>query len=160
MNAPSDIRLRRARFRDAPAIALLLREAFAEYQPLYTPAGYEATVIANQQVLTRIKEGPVWIALLDESIVGTVSVVPRNKSLYIRGMAVSPSARGRRIGGMLLTQVEKFAMGQGSRRLFLSTTPFLDRAIRLYETFGFCKTDEGPHELFGTPLFTMEKVMT
>jgi ribosomal protein S18 acetylase RimI-like enzyme len=157
MSALPDIRIRRAEFRDAPAIALLLAEAFAEYQPLYTFAGYEATVIANQQVLTRIKEDPVWIAVLDELVVGTISVVPKGESLYIREMAVLPSARGRRIGNMLLTHVEKFAASQGFSRLFLSTTPFLDRAIRLYETFGFRQTDEGPHELFGTPLFTMEK---
>ncbi len=94
MNAASNIRIRRAESRDAPAIALLLAEAFAEYRPLYTPAGYEATGIANQQVISRIKEGPVWIAMLDELVVGTISVVPRRESLYIRGMAVAPSARG------------------------------------------------------------------
>ena len=159
MNAPSDIRIRRAESRDAPTIVLLLAEAFAEYRTLYTPAAYEATVIANQQVVTRIKEGPVWIAMLDGLVVGTVSVVPKGESLYIRGMAVLPSARGQRIGKMLLTHVEKFAASQGFSRLFLSSTPFLDRAIRLYETYGFCRTDEGPQELFGTPLFTMEKVM-
>jgi hypothetical protein len=27
----------------------------------------------------------------------------------------------------------------------------------LYEKFGFQRTGEGPHELAGTPLFTMEK---
>src|SRR5437879_5921520 len=108
MNAPSDIRIRRARSRDAPAIALLLAEAFAEYRSLYTTAGYQATVIANQQVITRIKEGPVWIAMLDGLVAGTVSVVPKGESLYIRGMAVLPSVRGRRIGTMLLTHVEKF----------------------------------------------------
>jgi len=157
MNAPSDTRIRRAESRDAPAIASLLSEAFAEYQPLYTSAGYEATAIANQQVITRIKEGPVWIAMLDGLVVGTISVVPKGESLYIRGMGVLPSAKGRGIGKMLLTHVEKFAASQGLSRLFLSTTPFLDRAIRLYESFGFCRTAEGPHELFGTPLFTMEK---
>jgi len=62
MNGPSDIRIRRADSRDAPAIVLLLDAAFAEYRTLYTTAGYEATVIANQQVVTRIKEGPVWVA--------------------------------------------------------------------------------------------------
>lgn len=159
MNTPSDIRIRRAEFRDASAIALLLAEAFTEYQPLYTSSGYEATVITSQQVMTRVKEGSVWIAVLDELVVGTISVVPKGESLYIRGMAVLPSARGKGIGQLLLTHVEKFAASQSFSRLFLSTTPFLDRAIRLYEAFGFRQTDEGPHDLFGTPLFTMEKLL-
>jgi len=90
---------------------------------------------------------------------GTVSAVARADSLYVRGMAVLPAARGRRIGQCLLQQAEKFALGNHCRRLFLSTTPFLLRAIRLYEHFGFCRTDEGPRELFGTPLFTMEKLL-
>jgi len=46
---------------------------------------------------------------------------------------------------------------RGCKRLYLSTTPFLHSAIRLYERCGFRRTDEGPHDLFGTPLFTMEK---
>jgi hypothetical protein len=39
----------------------------------------------------------------------------------------------------------------------LSTTPFLDAAIALYERCGFRRTAGGPLELAGTPLFTMEK---
>ena len=75
-------------------------------------------------------------------------------------MAVLPAARGQRTGELLLTDVEQFAATQNFQRLLLSTTPFLDRAIRLYERFGFRRTDEEPHELFGTPLFTMEKAMS
>ena len=37
------------------------------------------------------------------------------------------------------------------------TTPFLSSAIRLYEGFGFRRTNDGPQELLGTPLFTMKK---
>jgi ribosomal protein S18 acetylase RimI-like enzyme len=43
--------------------------------------------------------------------------------------------------------------------MFLSTTPFLIGAISLYERAGFRRTGEGPHDLFGTPLFSMEKVL-
>jgi GNAT superfamily N-acetyltransferase len=57
----------------------------------------------------------------------------------------------------LLQHVEDWATSQGCSRLFFSTTPFLSAAIRLYEKFGFRRTGEGPHELAGTPLFTMEK---
>jgi ribosomal protein S18 acetylase RimI-like enzyme len=72
-------------------------------------------------------------------------------------MAVLPSARGQRIGELLLGHIQTLAISQGFKRLLLSTTPFLTRAIQLYERSGFQKTDEGPHDLFGTPLFTMVK---
>jgi ribosomal protein S18 acetylase RimI-like enzyme len=137
-----------------------LSASFAEYRPLYTPDGYAATAITSEQVAERIVEGPVWVALSDEMVVGTVSVVARNASLYVRGMAVRPTARGQRIGELLLAQVEEFTGAEGFRRLFLSTTPFLDRAIRLYERLGFQRTDERSHDLFGTPLFTMEKFLS
>jgi GNAT superfamily N-acetyltransferase len=104
-------------------------------------------------------EGPVWVAVRDGAVVGTVSVVPRGESLYLRGMAVLPAARGRGLGEALLSRVEEFAAAHGYERLWLSTTPFLSRAIRLYERAGFRRSDDGPHELFGTPLFTMEKAL-
>jgi GNAT superfamily N-acetyltransferase len=135
-----------------------LLESFVEYESLYTPDGFAATAITGEQIVARIGEGPVWVAVRVEEIVGTVSGVANAESLYIRGMAVLPAARGERIGALLLTQIEEFARIRGFSRLFLSTTPFLDQAIRLYERFGFRRTSEGPDELFGTPLFTMEKL--
>lgn len=101
----------------------------------------------------------MWVALRDNKIVGTVSVVPKDGSLYIRGMAILPAARGGRIGELLLKQIESFAVEHSYQRLSLSTTPFLSRAIRLYEKFGFRRNGEGPHDLFGTPLVTMEKIL-
>lgn len=159
MSLIPNIRIRFATVGDAPVIALLLAESFVEYESLYTAAGYAATAITGEQIATRIKEGPVWVAVRDEVIIGTVSVVPQGSSLYIRGMAVLPTARGGRVGELLLTHIEKFAVSEGFQRLFLSTTPFLDRAIRLYQGFGFHRTNEGHHDLFGTPLFTMEKLL-
>ena len=74
-------------------------------------------------------------------------------------MAVLPSQRGRRIGRALLDAVEAVARESGSPRLYLSTTPFLHDAIRLYEKNGYVRTDEPPFDLHGTPVFTMEKVL-
>lgn len=153
----SDVRIREAVPGDARAIASVLLEAFAEYRDSYTDEGFAATTPASERVLSRMGEGPVWVAACDDVIVGTVSVVPRGESLYIRGMAVLPSARGRRVGEALLRTVEEFARARGHGRLFLSTTPFLSRAIKLYERAGFRRVDEGPRDLCGTPLFTMEK---
>ncbi|HKZ80789.1 MAG TPA: GNAT family N-acetyltransferase [Pyrinomonadaceae bacterium] len=142
---------------DAAPIASVLHEAFKEYRSCYTPAGFAATTPPSEEILNRLKEGPLWVAVYDDAVVGTISAVAKDKDLYIRGMGIVPGARGQRIGECLLQHVERFAEERGFQRLFLSTTPFLHPAICLYEKFGFRRTSEGPHHLFGTPLFTMEK---
>jgi diamine N-acetyltransferase len=144
---------------DAVAIASLLYESFVEYEALYTPEGFGVTVSTPEQVQARMKEGPVWVALENEAVVGTVSAVLKDQGLYIRGMAVDPSARGSGVGRKLLDCTERFAVQMRCRRLCLSTTPFLSRAIKLYENYGFHRNSEGPDNLFGTPLFTMVKAL-
>ncbi len=136
----------------------MLLESFVEYKALYTDAGYAATTPASDQVFERLKEGPVWVAVHYEVIVGTASAVRQGDRLYVRGMAVLPAARGQRIGERLLARIQRYAVEHNCNRMFLSTTPFLTAAIRLYEHFGFRRTLEGPHDLFGTPLFTMERI--
>ncbi|MGH7454383.1 MAG: GNAT family N-acetyltransferase, partial [bacterium] len=153
----SDIQIRLAVVDEAESIASVLHQAFAEYETLYTPKALAATALTADQILKRWNEGPVWVALQHDTLVGTVAAVPKGEALYIRSMAILPTGRGQGIGRLLLQQIERFAHEQNYRRLFLSTTPFLSRAIRLYEQFGFQRRSDGPYELFGTPLFTMVK---
>jgi GNAT superfamily N-acetyltransferase len=75
-------------------------------------------------------------------------------------MAVVPRARGQGAGALLLQQAERFGRERGCQFLFLSTTPFLLGAIRLYEQFGFRRSSAGPHDLLGTSLFTMTKTLS
>ena len=151
--------IRRANAVDGDAIAYLLRDAFQEYEPSYTRAGYTATTLDPSTVRERLKEGPTWIAEEGGFVVGTVSGVLRETDLYVRSMAVTPSARGRRIGRALFATAFNLAVERRARRIYLSTTPFLFDAIRFYESLGFRRTGEGPDDLFGTPLFTMALAM-
>ena len=157
MLSATQLEIRRAGPEDAPTIAAVLHDSFVEFKPLYTEDGFSATTPGAAQVLSRMNEGPVWIALREGVVLGTVAALVKSESVYIRGMAVLPNARGSGAGVRLLQQVEVWATGEGYNRLFLSTTPFLNSAIRLYERYGFRRGDEGLHDLFGTPLFTMEK---
>jgi GNAT superfamily N-acetyltransferase len=153
------IQLREAVGDDAHSIASVLHESFVEYKSQYTDEAFAATCPTKEQIIGRLSEGPAWVALIDGVLVGTVAAVDKGDALYIRGMAVLPAARGQAIGELLLKQIESFAVAQGYKHLALSTTPFLARAIRLYEQFGFQRSDNGPHDLFGTPLFTMVKAV-
>ena len=140
---------------DAEAIAAVLRESFAEYESSYTPQAFAATVSGVEEIKRRFGKETIWVALIGDKIIGTVGVVPRQDSLYARSMAILPEARGKQIGERLLKEIENYAVARNYRRLFLNTTPFLHRAIRLYEKFGFLIC--GADDLFGTPLVTMEK---
>lgn len=151
------VQIRKAIADDSSAIAAVLLDAFAEYESLYTPEAFAATTPVAEQILVRLAEGPIWVALQDDAVVGTLAAVLKQNALYLRGMGIATAARGARIGYKLLELAEEFAKQHQCERMFLSTTPFLARAIRLYEQFGFCRDDEGPHDLFGTPLFTMSK---
>jgi ribosomal protein S18 acetylase RimI-like enzyme len=148
--------IRRAELYDAEAISATLRAAFAEFEPLYTRAAFNATTPTTEQIAERFAEGPIWIAELRDAVVGTVAAVPQGTELYIRSMAVRPTARGSGIGTRLLSTVEAFAAAQRYRRVVLNTTPFLLAAVQLYERSGFQYTGEKP-DLFGTPLLTMAK---
>jgi putative acetyltransferase len=153
----SPINIRRASVDEAEAIAAILYEAFAEYESLYTPEGFAATTPTAEQIQQRWSEGPVWVAVQNDRLVGTVAATPRGEALYIRSMALLPAARGQGIGRRLLNQAEDFAREQGYRQLLLSTISFLTHAIQLYEQSGFQQTSEGPQDWFGTPLITMVK---
>lgn len=164
MNADAErerpaIEIRLATAKESASISRVLLEAFLEYESLYTPAAFAATAPNPDQIQQRLTEGPIWIAPRDGVIVGTVSAVLRGESVYVRGMAVLPAARGQRAGELLMKQIEQFAIANNCRRLYLSTTPFLDRAIALYQRLGFRRIDDGPHDLHGTPLVTMEKML-
>ena len=139
------------------SVATALRESFSEYKSSYTDEAFAATTPRVEELRRRLKEGPIWVAMKDETLVGTVSVIAKGRALYIRSMAVLPSIRSHGIGKLLLHHVENYAHEKGYKRLFLSTTPFLTSAIRLYERFGFRRSNAGPKDLFGTPLFTLVK---
>lgn len=150
------VRIRRARQCDAVAIKSLLRESFREYEQAYTREAFEITTPGEREIGDRIKHWTVWVAVHANVIVGTVSAHREGKALHIRSMAVLPAMRGQGIGKALLAYVEDFACTNGYKRLILNTTPFLTRAIRLYEAFGFEFTGS-EQNWFGTRLSAMTK---
>src|SRR5215472_8662078 len=98
--------IRRATPSDASAVSALLRRAFQEFEPLYTPEAFVATVQLKSGILRRLEEGPLWVAENDCGVMGTVAAVRAADSLMVRGMAVDPRARGQRIGKSLLDLTE------------------------------------------------------
>ncbi len=153
----TEIRIRRARISDAASISSVMYNSFIEYKSFYTNKAFHMTCPTREQVLERMKVGPLWVVSLDNKIVGTVSVVGSVEGLHVRGMAVLPEARGQGIGWLLLEEIQKYAAKKGFQRLLLGTTPFLLRAINLYRNFGFRRCSQELIEYYGTKIFIMEK---
>jgi GNAT superfamily N-acetyltransferase len=150
--------VRRATEADAARIAALLAAAFAEYEPFYTPAAFRAATPGTATILGRLREGPIWIAeSLDGRAAGTLSGVASEDELFLRSLAVPPHARGDGGAAALLAAAEKFALDAHCRRIRLSMAAFLDAATRFYESRGFVRTPDGPHDFFGTPIFSLVK---
>src|SRR6266536_6534553 len=103
----SDLQIRRATAEDAESIAQILFEAFSEFESGYTPEAFAVVTPPPNEVATRFDEGPMWVAVKGNEIVGTVSALPEPEWLYIRSMAVSPKAQGLGIGRKLLEAVEE-----------------------------------------------------
>jgi GNAT superfamily N-acetyltransferase len=154
------VRVRRARPAEAASVAFLLRVAFSEVAQLYTPEALDATLPDADAMRRRLEEGAaVWIALLDDQVVGTLSAFDRPEGLHLRSMAVHPAARGHGVARALLAAAEGLGRERGHRRVFLRTTPFLHAAISLYSRSGFTLCQGAERDFHGVPLFEMEKLL-
>jgi len=108
----------------------------------------------------RFAEGPIWVAIEGDLIIGTVSGLPEPDRFYIRSMAVKPSEQGRGVGQRLLAALESYAKDAEFKRLYLYTTFVLPGAKKLYEKNRFHTVRETrPEEWFDMGGLEMEKLL-
>jgi len=141
-----DIEYRLARPDESEAISELLLETFGLFEAEYTPGAFTYTTPDTDVVRGRFDEGPVWVAMDGDTMIGTVSGLPEPERFYVRSMAVRPDAQGHGIGQKLLEPLEVFAREKGFERMYLYTTHVLPGAKRLYEKNGFYVLRETPPE--------------
>jgi len=155
MDQNKNIEIRLATPEEAEVIAALLYESFVEYKFLYTQHAFAATTPGVIEIKEWINSKTVWVAVCNNKIAGTISLVSSGPDFWIRSVAVATDERGRGIGKALMTRAEQLASKKGFHSLKLTTTPFLYAATRLYQSFGFKQC--GHDDLYGTPLIKMTK---
>lgn len=146
----------------APKIHEVLCLAFEPYRRLYTPQAFADTVRTAEVFEERIvaPDVDVLIAEREKEIVGTVCAkVIESNELYFFSMAVKPEGAGKGVGHLLLERIESMAREKNCRAVSLETSPFLTRAITLYERFGFVKTGR-ERDYSGNTVLEMKKHLT
>jgi GNAT superfamily N-acetyltransferase len=120
----------------------------AETTDRYPEDGANFFNLAPEEVVEG--RGGFFVAFLDSEPVGCGAVRQLEPGVgEIKRMYVSPAARGRGIGGMILSTLEDEARRLGARRLVLETGPRQPEAIACYERAGFIRIP-----LFGEYLLT------
>ncbi|HEV7699463.1 MAG TPA: GNAT family N-acetyltransferase [Pyrinomonadaceae bacterium] len=134
------VSVRLATLGDEATVSRLLLEAFEPYRGAYTPGGFADTTASEDVVRERFEIGRVWLAFDGNEALGTVTALPDEnggEGVYVRSMAVTPTAQGRGVGQKLLEALETDARARGEKRLHLYTTFVLPGAQPLYEKNGF-----------------------
>jgi len=127
---------RRARPKDATAIAALVDRAYEKYverigrksRPM--TADYDKAVAAHQ----------MWVVEDGGAIVAALELIPEEDVLLVENIAVDPTRQGTGLGKRLLAFAEAEARRQGFPALRLYTNEKMTENIALYTRYGYRKT--------------------
>lgn len=100
--------------------------------------------LSNIPDFYQIDRGNFWVALYNEKVVGTISLINiGNNQAALRKMFVDRDFRGSRfsIAPRLLKGLFDWAYENNFKEIYLGTTPAFLAAHRFYEKHGFIKID-------------------
>ena len=145
-------RIRDARAEELDQVALLIRDAYQEYQASFPPGVWEGYARDIMDVRGRLDKSVLIVAEQSGGLVGAVTFYPgasppKQKGwpsgwTGIRLLAVHPDARGKGIGGALMEECLRRSRQMGARTLGLHTTEPMAVARGMYERMGFVRVPE------------------
>lgn len=106
-------------------------EKYFEVEP------YDKEVLSNPEKYILEKGGKIFFAKLEDKIIGTVALMPKNSSFELTKMAVKHTIQSKGIGSLLMKKCIDEAKNLGLKEIFLFSNTKLDKAINLYKKVGF-----------------------
>lgn len=107
---------------------------------------YDEEVLSKPNKYIINKGGHIFFAKLNDTIVGTVALMPTsdNGIFELTKMAVSPNHRGLKIGQKLMQKCISFSKEHGFKGLMLYSNTVLENAIYIYKKYGFAEIPVEP----------------
>lgn len=129
-----------------------IKELFTEYTDMLIEnddSFREYLTIQNyEQEINHLEEkygmptGRLYLALCDGEAAGSIGLKQIDeKNCEMKRLYVRPQFRGQKIGRLLVEKIIGDAREIGYSNMLLDTLPFLEKAIHMYEKFGFYKID-------------------
>lgn len=139
MALENELMIRLANAEDVPSLRVLVNQAYSQLADL----GLNFTGTYQDERITRdrMQGKEVYLAFLDDRLVGTVSLGVETKEqgpvLYINQFAVDPAHQRLGIGGILLRLAEKRAAELGLLDLQLDTAVPAEHLVNMYARAGY-----------------------
>ena len=131
---------------DNAELALIIRNTLAEFK-----ANKPGTVYYDEstdhlfEVFRSAERSIYYVALSNEVIIGGAGIYPTDNlpegTCELVKLYLSPAARGKGIGKLLMEKCLGAAKELGYKKVYLETMPELTIAIPMYEKFGFTYLD-------------------
>jgi GNAT superfamily N-acetyltransferase len=137
---------------DVPRIRAIAAAAYAPYEgrigrpPAPVTADYDGAVA----------RGEVWVAVLDEDIVGLLVLAGRPDHVLLENVAVIPSAQGSGVGARLLAVAEAHAASLGLTEVRLYTNAAMTENLAYYPRHGYVETHRGTQDGFHRVYFSKQ----
>ncbi|NLP00091.1 MAG: GNAT family N-acetyltransferase [Clostridiaceae bacterium] len=139
--------IRRATAQDAPAVFSIIQKAFNEYSKITGQTNLEALRETVEDIAKEIETKTVYIAVLNDIIVGTVRLSIEGDEAYLSRFAVDCNSQNAGIGKALMNEVDTYLKEMRVKRVTLHTSSKHDVLMRFYYGIGFyveaIETDRG-----------------
>lgn len=146
------LRIRDARVEELDQVALLIRDAYQEYQTSFPPEVWEGYARDIMDVRGRLDTSELIVAEHAGSLVGAITFYPNASGSEqegwppgwtgIRLLAVHPDGRGMGVGRALMDECLRRSRLRNARTLGLHTTELMAVARGMYERMGFVRVPE------------------
>jgi GNAT superfamily N-acetyltransferase len=99
---------------------------------------HDMIILDNPGGIVLGRGGFLWLAKVEEEIVGTVGIIPEGHGIFeLIKMCVAESWRGKGISKLLMETCLQKVKELGGEKLFLFSNHQLQTALKLYEKYGF-----------------------
>lgn len=132
-----ELTIRRAGPSDAAGLSACIEAAYAKYAALI-----DDLPAVSAECEREIAENLVWVAEVEDSIVGGLVLVPGDRSMQLANVAVHPDHRGVGAGRRLLALAETESLKRGFRKMHLHTHVLMPENVRLYTRLGWEQVGE------------------